>query len=142
MNTSLSKERFEQTIRKSLRTNQALLYFSISLTLIVFFMNTENVLWSMLFLGIGSFSLITINNCKSDRSHFNSHQLSSASGKILDVFPQDEKEKVWIVFLYDSSTEKTLELITPDKPDVELETYWQVLYTPKLKIIVQMKEKK
>jgi hypothetical protein len=32
--------------------------------------------------------------------------------------------------------------ITREKPDVKLETFWQVLYTPKLKIIVQMKEKK
>lgn len=135
---NMSKEQFEASIKRSLASNQLILFASIFVSLAIFFMNTNNVYWSILFLSIGSFSLITINNCKSDRKHFDSGQLKSASGILVDLFPQDKKGANWIVFIQESSTGKILELTTPYKPEAKLQEAYQVLFTPKLNLLIKI----
>jgi len=135
---NMSKEEFEGAIRKSLRSNQWIVFASIMISLAIFFMDQNNVYWSILLLSIGSFSLFSINNCKSDRKHFDSGQLRSTTGVLVDLFPQDQKGKVWIVFIQESSTGKILELTTPVKPESELQKSYHVLYTPKLNLLVKL----
>lgn len=135
---NMSKEEFEGAIKKSLQSNQWIIFASMMVSLAIFIMDENNVLWSMLFLAIGSVSLITINNCKSDRKHFDSGQLKSTTGVLVDLFPQDQKGKNWIVFIQEESTGKILELTTPNKPETNLMQSYHVLYTPKLNILVKM----
>lgn len=134
----MTKEEFEKAIKRSLQSNQWIIFATMMISLTIFILNENNVYWSLLLLAIGSVSLITINNCKSDRKHFDSGQLKSTSGVLVDLFPQDQAGKVWIVFIQEASTGKILELTTPIKPEAELQKSYHVLFTPKLNILVKM----
>jgi hypothetical protein len=135
---SMTKEEFEGTIKRNLQKNQWIIFASMMISLTIFIVNENNVYWSLLLLAIGSISLITINSCKSDRRHFDSGQLKSTSGVLVDLFPQDQTGNAWIVFIQETSTGKILELTVPVKPEAELQKSYHVLFTPKLNILVKM----
>lgn len=134
---NITLEEFEQYIHPRLRLNQRLLTLSVIISCALFLFNTGYVLWSMYFLAIGSLSLFTINNCKTDRKHFRSGQLPAVNGKLVDLFPEDEKEKNWIVFIQEADG-KVKEFTIPFKPELELEKEYHGLYTPKLKMLVKL----
>jgi len=135
---NLSKEAFEQTIKKDLQMNQWIVFSSMMISLCLFIVNENNVYWSLLLLCIGSISLVTINNCKSDRKHYDSGQLKSAYGKLVDIFPENEKAQKWILFIQEDSTGKIVEIVSKEKPIADLQEHYQVLFTPHLKILVKI----
>lgn len=135
---NLSQEEFELTIKKTLQTNQWIVFFSIMVSLSLLIWDENNVFWSLLLLSIGSFSLIGINQCKNDRRHFQSGLFVSIKGTVIDSFPQDDKKKLWVVFIQEKASGKMMECITPIDPQVELNQVYDVWYTPKMKILVKL----
>jgi len=135
---NLSHEEFDKIIRKKLRNNQWLLAVSIIISLTIFMWSTDYVFWSIYFLAIGALSLANINNCKSDLKHFKDTTLEIVRGKVLDVFPENEKEQNWILFLQEEKSSKIREFIVPFKPKIQMEQECEAHYTPKMEILVKI----
>lgn len=134
----LSKEEFESAIKKTLSKNQMLLFVSVIISLSLFAIDQGNVYWSILFLAIGSVSLVAINNCKSDRKHFDSGQLKSTKGVLVDFFPENTKGERWILFIQEEATGKIVEITSVVKPEVKLQETYNALYTPKLNMLIKI----
>lgn len=134
----LTWEQFENVVRKKLRTNQFLLFISIVIGISVFIINRDSVLWSILFIGIGSLSLPNINKIKEDMKLFKENNFTTTSGKVLDVFPETDEGDNWIIFLEDTSKSKIVELVVPTNPNISVEQGIIVHFTPKMTIPVKI----
>lgn len=135
---NLSHEEFEKIVHKKLRNNQLLLAISIFISLSIFIISSDNVFWSIYFLAIGALSLSNINHCKSDLKDFKNTDLEMVKGKVLDVFPENETEKNWILFLEEENSSKIREFIVPFKPSLQMEQECEAHYTPKMEILVKI----
>jgi hypothetical protein len=138
----LTWEQFDKVINKKLRYNQMLLCISVLFATVFFFIQRDNLLWSIYFVIIGSLSLPNINRCKEDRMLFQNNKLQTKSGKVLDVFPERDGGTSWIIFLESDSLNKKkenlLEFIVPEEPKVKENESITVHYTPKMSIPVRI----
>lgn len=135
----LSYEEFESIINRKLKTNQLLLLASIAIAVIIFIWDRNWVWWSLYFLVIGALSLPNINKCKEDKKLFKENQFKSVQGKVLDVFPEKEGGKNWIIFLQEENKHKILEFVVNTQPNVSIDQHIVITYTPRMNIPVQIK---
>lgn len=133
----ITYEEFDQLIRQRLRLNQFLLFISIAISLTIFIWRHDYVFWSLYFLTIGSLSLYNINHAKYDRRSFQKGEFRSTQGVLIDVFPENDSGKNWIIFLQEEDG-KIKEFLVPKKPDVKLQQTCQCFYTPKNEILVKI----
>lgn len=135
---NLTWEQFDGLVRKKLRTNQLLLFISIAIGITIFIINSDSVLWSLLFVCIGSLSLPNINKIKEDMKLFKSNQFKKTGGKVVDVFPETDGGENWIIFLEESEKSKVIEFVVSGNPNVSVNDDIIVHFTPKMKIPVKV----
>lgn len=134
----LTLEQFEKVIHRKLKTNQLLLFISIIISLAIFVLDRSYVWWSLYFLLIGALSLPNINRCKEDRKLFKESKFKEVKGKVLDLFPEKDGGQNWIIFLEEENTSKLQEFVVSVKPNIEVEQFVVITYTPKMNIPVRI----
>lgn len=130
---------FESFINKQLRLNQILFYVSVFISILIFIKNQNNVFWAMYFLFVGSFTLFNIQQAKQDKKMLKKGQFEKEKGILLDIFPENEKEKAWII-LMQKENGKLKEFATPKKLEMKPNETYVFFYTKHTETLVYARE--
>ena len=132
----LEKDEIIKILNKRLNFNKRFLCIGVVFTILTFF--TKSYFYCVYFLVFTVAILFNIKRIKDDIVSSEKEEFDEFEGTVVDFFPENKKEKKWVLFLLTQNQGKVEEFVFEEKPKVNEKDKVKVVCTKKLKTPVKV----